>query len=169
MIETKQTLLGERSNELNGKKWISSGLLVDQLRQRGDPLRLAVKRIHQQARQVLNEQGREHDLLHVRSGSPYHVELVHEWVSRIHLIVSIDANHHQMPHIRAGCQLLEQIEHCRIEPLQIVEKQREWVLLAREHAEEAAEHRSKKPPGMVGRQVVVGRLRSTRQLELRIW
>ena len=37
-------------------------------------------------------------------------------------------------------QVLEEVERRRIQPLQIVEEQRERVLRPREHAEEAPEH-----------------------------
>jgi len=45
-----------------------------------------------------------------------------------------------VPHSGFGEQALQQIECCGVEPLQIVEKQRERVLGPRERAEELSEH-----------------------------
>src|ERR1700740_1926426 len=45
-----------------------------------------------------------------------------------------------MPHFRVRNQMLDEVERCCIQPLQIVEEQRERVLLACEHPKEAPEH-----------------------------
>ena len=58
----------------------------------------------------------------------------------IDFVVSVGADQHQVPHIRLGQQILEQIERCRIEPLQIVEEQRQRMLRPREYADESPEH-----------------------------
>ena len=56
------------------------------------------------------------------------------------LVVPVGADQQQVPHLRMRHQMLEEVERCGIQPLQIIEEQRERVLLAREHAEEAPEH-----------------------------
>ena len=52
VIEGEQRLFGQRGNELNGKKWIATGLVMNQLRQRGGMLRFAMKSIRNQSSQV---------------------------------------------------------------------------------------------------------------------
>src|SRR6202040_1913952 len=59
----------------------------------------------------------------------------------------------QAPHLRVGDQVLEEVERRRVQPLQIVEEQRERVLLAREHTEEAPENHLKAVLGVLRRQV----------------
>src|SRR3984893_2185975 len=59
------------------------------------------------------------------------------------LVVSIGADQHQVPHIRLGKQTLEKIERRRVEPLQIVEKQRQRMLRPSEYGDESPEHELK--------------------------
>ena len=61
-------------------------------------------------------------------------------MSGIDLVVPIGADQQQVPHIRLGQQILEQVERRRVEPLQIVEEQRQRMLRPREDADEAPEH-----------------------------
>jgi hypothetical protein len=63
-------------------------------------------------------------------------------------------------------QLLDEIERRRIQPLQIVEEQRERVLLAREHAKEAPEDHLKAILGVLRRHVRDRWLFSDNELEL---
>ncbi len=48
-----------------------------------------------------------------------------------------------MPHIRVHEQVFQQIERGRVEPLQIVEEQGQWMLRPGEHRQEAPEHQLK--------------------------
>ena len=72
-----------------------------------------------------------------------------------------------MLHIRVSQQILEQIERRAIQPLQIVKKQRERVLLAREYTEEASEHHLEAVLRVLRWQVRNRRLRADDKLELR--
>src|SRR6202521_167182 len=56
------------------------------------------------------------------------------------LVVSIGPDQQQVPHLRVRDQVLEEVERRSIKPLQIVEEQRERVLLPREYAEKAPEY-----------------------------
>src|SRR6202011_2160925 len=56
------------------------------------------------------------------------------------LVVPVGADQQQVSHFRVRYQMLEELERCCIQPLQIIQEQRERVLLAREHPEEAPEH-----------------------------
>src|SRR5580704_12436084 len=48
-----------------------------------------------------------------------------------------------MIHIGPDHEIFEQIERRRVKPLQIIEKQCQWMLRSREHTEEAPEHQVK--------------------------
>ena len=63
----------------------------------------------------------------------------------VDLVVAIGADQQQVPHVRLGQQILEQVERRRVEPLQIVEEQRQRMLRPGEHADEAAEHQLEPP------------------------
>ena len=84
----------------------------------------------------------------------------------IDLVVPVGADQQQVLHVRLGQQILEQVERRRIEPLQIVEEQRERVLLAREHAEEAPEHQLEAVLRVLRRQLRDRRLFSDDELQL---
>ena len=53
MLEGEQHLLHQRMNKLDDEKWIASSLFLNELRQRGDALRFAVKSIRNQPSQIL--------------------------------------------------------------------------------------------------------------------
>ena len=57
-------------------------------------------------------------------------------VRRTDLVVPVGADQQQVPHLRMRNQMLKEVEGCCIQPLQIIEEQRERVLLPREHPEE---------------------------------
>ena len=71
----------------------------------------------------------------------------------IDFVVPIGADHQQVPHIRPGQQILEQVERRRIEPLQIVEEQGERMFRPGEDADEAPEHELKTPLRVLRRTV----------------
>ena len=58
----------------------------------------------------------------------------------IDFVVPVGADQQQMLHIRPGQQILEQIERCRVEPLQIVEEQGERMFRPCEYADKSPEH-----------------------------
>src|ERR1700681_20948 len=62
--------------------------------------------------------------------------------------------------------MLEEVERCCIQPLQIIEEQRERVLLAREHREEAPEHHLEAVLRVLRRQVRNRRLFSDHEFQL---
>ena len=140
MIEAEQPLFGERRNELNGEKRIATRLLVHQSRQRGGTTRRAAKCIRNEPPQVFLGERRKTNLLHERSRLADSIERAQKRVRGTDLVVTVGADQQQVPHFRVRNQMLEEVERCCIQPLQIIEEQRERVLLAREHPEEAPEN-----------------------------
>src|SRR5580658_861062 len=59
----------------------------------------------------------------------------------IDLVVPISADQHQVRQIRPDQQILQQIESRSIEPLQIVEKERQRMFLPGKNTNESAEHK----------------------------
>src|SRR6516164_9151766 len=58
----------------------------------------------------------------------------------IDLVVTVGADQHQVPQIRLGQQVLEQVERRGVKPLYIVEKERKRMFRSRKYADEATEH-----------------------------
>ena len=75
-----------------------------------------------------------------RSGSPDRVELTHQRMDGVDFVVPVGADQHQVPDIWLGQQILEQIQRSRVEPLQIVEEQRERMLGPREDTDKSPEY-----------------------------
>ena len=140
MIEREPPFFGERVKKLNQEERIASRLLVHQLRERGGALRLAAKRIRNELSYVFTGERRKRDLLHVRSRVPDRFELAHQRMGRSDFVVPVSADQHQVLHVRLGQQILEQIERRRVEPLQVVEEERQRMFRPREHADESPEH-----------------------------
>ena len=82
------------------------------------------------------------------------------------LVVPIGADQQQVPHFRVRDQVLDEVERCCIQPLQIIEEQRERVLVASEHPEEAPENHLEAVLRILRRQVRDRSLRSNHKLQL---
>jgi hypothetical protein len=136
VIECEQVLLCQRGNELDREERVARGLLVNQFRQRGDALRFAVKGVHQQLAQMVATERCENDVLQCRSGLADGIELAYQRVGGIDLVVPIRADEQQVLQIGAGQHIFEQVECCRVQPLQVVEEQRKGMFGSREHADE---------------------------------
>src|SRR6266576_180230 len=71
-----------------------------------------------------------------------------------------------VPQCRVRDQVLEEVERCCIQPLQIIEEQRERVLVASEHPEEAPENHLEAVLRILRRQVRDRSLLSNHKLQL---
>ena len=100
------------------------------------------------------------------SGLADRLERPQERVRGADLVVPVGPDQQQVPHLRVRDQVLEEVERRCIQPLQIVEEQRERVLLAREHAEEAPEHHLEAVLRILRRQVRDRRLFPDHELQL---
>ena len=83
----------------------------------------------------------------------------------VDLVVAIGADQHEVLHIRPGQQILEQIERRRVEPLQIVEEQRQRMFRPGEHADEAPKHQLEPPLRVLRRKLGNRRLVADDELQ----
>ena len=88
---------------------------------------------------IAEPERRQHDLLHRRSRFPNSFELAPERMRGIDLVVAVGADQQQVLHVRLRQPILKQIEGAGIEPLQIVQEQRQRMVRLGEDAEEAPE------------------------------
>jgi hypothetical protein len=61
------------------------------------------------------------------------------------LVVPVGADQHEVLQIRPGQHIIEQIERCGVEPLQVVQEESQRVLRPRENADESPEHELEAP------------------------
>ena len=140
---------------------------MDQFCQRGDAFGFAVKSISNQPSQVFTGERCKDNFVHDRARLADRFELADQRMGGIDLVIPVSPDQHQMLHVRLGQQILQQVQRCRIEPLQIVEEQRQRVLRPGEHGEKAPENQLKAALRVMGRQLRDRRLVTDDELQLR--
>ena len=167
MVEREQPLVGEGEEELDDEERVACGLLVHQLPQRRGARRLAAKRVRNQLIHMLTGEGRQPDLVYGRARVADRLELAHQRMGGSDLVVPVGADQHEVLQIRPGQHVLEQIERCGVEPLQVVEEERQRVLRPREDTDESPEHELEAPLRVLRREL--GRRRLLADDELEVW
>src|SRR5689334_18335189 len=109
---------------------------------------------------------REGDLRYPSAGGLDGVQLPGQRMGGIDFVVSIGTDQHEVLKIRPGQQILEQIERGRVEPLQVVEKEGQWMLRPGEDADEPPKHELETPLRILQRQLRDRWLVADDQLEL---
>ena len=135
VIEGQETLVGEHVKKLDHEERIAVGLRVHQLRERGGLLRVAAERVRDKLAQVFAGERAELDVLHP-SACPNRLQLAHERMRCSDFVVAVGADQQQVAQIGSAQQVFQQIERGRVEPLQIVEEERQRMLRPSEDAEE---------------------------------
>src|SRR5262245_12119714 len=153
MVEGEHCLFGQRRNELNGEERIASRLLMHQLRERRGAPRLAAKSVCNQLPEVLRDEGRKGDHLYLSAGGLYGVELPHQRMGGSDFVVAIGTDQQAVLQVRPGQQVLQQIERRRVEPLQIVEEERQGMFRPGEDADKPPKHQLETPLRVLGRKL----------------
>ncbi len=89
---------------------------------------------------MLSGERRKRDLRDLAAGGLDGVELPHQRMGGGDFVVAIGTDQHEVLQIRPGQQILQQIERRRVEPLQVVEEQRQRMLRPGEDADEPPKH-----------------------------
>ena len=84
----------------------------------------------------------------------------------VDLVVPIGPDQQEVPDIGLGQQFLKQVERCRVQPLKVIEEQRERMLVPREDAEEAPERQLESTLRLLGRKLGNRRLLSNDEFQL---
>ena len=136
VIEDQQRLHPRAREKLNGEKRIAGGLLVHQLRERGRALRLAAQGVRDQLSQISSVSGASTISCTAAPRPADRIQLAHQRMRGIDFVVPIGADQEQMPNVRLRQKIFEQIERGGIEPLQIIEEERQRMLRASNDADE---------------------------------
>ena len=122
------------------KNGLPAVLSCTKFRERRGALRLAAKGIRNQFPKVSMSERRKRDPLDLSAGVLDRLELARQRMRGVDLVVAIGADQHQMPQLRPGQQILQQVERRRVEPLQIVEEEGKRMVRSGKDADESAEH-----------------------------
>src|ERR1700751_5766150 len=99
-----------------------------------------MQRVCEEPDNIVELERRQYDLMHPRIDSADRLQRPQKRERGTDLVVPIGPDQQQVPHVWMRDQVHEEVERRCIKPLQIVKKQRERMLLAREYAKEAPEH-----------------------------
>src|SRR5262249_18217863 len=135
-----QRFICESAEKLDREERIPGSLFEQQVSQRLRALLLRLQGIGKQPRYVVRREGTESDLLYPPFSRAEPGQHSREWVRWIDLVVSKSADQQQVTHLRVQDEMLDQIERRRIQPLQIIEEQRQRVLRPGKHSEEPPEY-----------------------------
>src|SRR5215468_2951595 len=125
--------------KLNSEKRIAVGLLVHQLCKWRGLICVDAERVCYQPTQVFGSQRAELDVLYPCGGFN-RFQRAHKRMRGRDLIIPVGADQQHVPHIRMSQQVLKQIERGRVEPLQIVEEERQGMFRSGKYSQEAAEN-----------------------------
>src|SRR6516164_11234445 len=144
MIEGQKTLVGEHVKKLNYEERIAVGFCVHQPCERAGLLCVATERVRSKLSEVFRRQRSQLDVLHP-SGFPDRLQLAHQRMRRSHFVVAERADQQKIAEVGPAQQVFQQIECCQIEPLQIIEEERQGMFRPSEDADELAEHQLEAP------------------------
>src|ERR1700758_4021364 len=115
---------------------------------------------------VVERERRQYNLLDPRSSFAERFQRPRERVRRTDFVVTVGPDQHQVLHVRIGNEVLHEFKGLRVQPLQIVEEQRERVLWPGERTEETPEHQLEAVPRVLRRQVRNGWLFANDKFQL---
>src|SRR5262249_31649343 len=167
MIKGEHSFVGERRNELNGEERVAARLLVYQLRERRAAFRLASKGIRDQLPEMLSGERLKRDLLYVCASRLDRIELAHERMRRGDFVVAEGADEEKVAQIGPAQQVFHEVERRRVEPLQVIEEERQGMFRPSEDADELPEHELETPLRLLWRKLGDGRRLSDDELHFR--
>ncbi len=166
MMEREQPLLCQRVQELHCKQGVARGLALHKAGERPHMIGRRMKRVRDELQQIVFGQRGQGDGTDNGAALPERGESFRQGM-RAHLFVAVGAYQQQMTHIARRQQVNQEIEGCRIEPLQVVEKQRQRMLRPGKNADEAPHDKVETPLRILRRQFHHGRLLAKDELQFR--
>ena len=109
---------------------------------------------------------RQRDLRHLAAGVLDGVKLQPQRMDGIDFVVAVCADQHEVLQIRSGQEILKQVERRRVEPLKIVEEERQRMSRLREHADKPPKHKLETSPRVLWRKLRDRRLVTDDKLKL---
>src|SRR3954471_18364110 len=102
---------------------------------------------------VIQGERREQDRPYTRAVATQGIQRQQERVRQIDFVVAISSDQQEVARLTAANQVLDQTQGSSVDPLQIVEKQHQWVLGPGEYAQERAKYHLKAVARVLWREV----------------
>src|SRR5262249_2286155 len=144
-VKGEHSFIGERGNELNGEERIATRLLVHQLRERRAAFRLAAKGVCNQLPEMLSSERLKPDLLYPSASSLDRLQLAHERMRCSDFVIAVGADEEKIAELGPAQHVFQEVERRRVEPLQVVEEEREGMLRPSEDADKLPKHQLEAP------------------------
>ena len=164
-FEFDQPFGGEGGQELDYKEGIARRLLIHQPRERLYEGTLLTNAVGDKLSHIVERQRGEHDVPHHRAGLTDRVQRQHQRMGGADLVVPVGADEQEVPDVGMDDDMLDQFERGCIEPLHVVEKERERMFLARNYTEKGPEHRQEPVFRILGGELRHGRLLADYQFQ----
>ena len=164
-IEGEQVCLAQCREELAGEEGIARRLVVDQPTQGLGLAEPAAHRFGDHASKVVSGEWPHNDVLHQSPGLPHGFQHQPERVVRTDFVVAVGADHQEGPAHGRRHDARQELQGCRVEPLEIIEEEHQRMVAPSEHGEEAAQDGEKAILGLAERQIRHRRLRADEDLE----
>ena len=148
VVELDQPFLFERFQKLYHKKRVSARLLQDEVRERFDLRWIAVKCVADKEREIMERERPDRQPLDPSPFCFQSVQRSNQRVRGIDLIVTVSADQEQALNGRARQQRLKKIERGRVRPLQVIERNNQGMVSAREGSYEVLEDKPKTVLGL---------------------
>src|SRR6516162_8428568 len=145
MVKDEHSFVGERRNELNGEERIATRLLVHQLRERRDGFRRAANSVRNQLPDMFSGERSKRDVVYRSASSLDRVELAHERVRWSDFVVAVGTDEKKIAKLGPAQQVFQQVERRRVEPLQVIEEERQRMFRPREDADELPKYQLEAP------------------------
>src|SRR5262249_8974868 len=100
-------------------------------------LHLAMQGIRDQSADVAHAKRGQHNFVHFRVCFVDCIQPAQQWMSVADLVLPVRSDQQQIPHFKMCQQVLEEIQCCCVQPLQIIEKEYERMLFLCEYAEKS--------------------------------
>jgi len=164
-IKREQTFFGERRQELDREKRIAQRFFVHQPSKRFGAPTLTMQGVRYEFGNIVARESCENDLAYYSLRPANSIQGLHQGVRRADFIVSKRADDQKMADARVRDDVFEQLEGRSVEPLEIVKKENERVLLISKHTQKGSEYHVKTGLGFHGRKLCNRRLPTDDELE----
>ena len=152
-IEHQQAVVPQGLHELHRKQRVAFGLLVEQLRQGFDGAAARAQRVGHELRQIVARERSHAQIEEPAFGIAQRLQSHGEPVRRQNLIVPVRADQQEMPHLRLQREPLDEFQRRRIQPLKIVDEQRQGVSGLCERLQEPLKNHVESVLGLLRREI----------------
>src|SRR6516162_232157 len=167
MVKDEHSFVGQRRNELNGEERIATRLLVHELREQRGGFRRAANSVRNQLPDMLSGERSKRDLVYRSASGLDYVEFAHERMRGSDFVIAVGAYEEKIAESGSVQQVFHKLQRRRVEPLQVIEEERQGMFRPSEDTDEPSKHQLETPLRVLWRKLRNGRRLSDDSLHVR--